>query len=156
MRKQPAVDKTSIPPVASVFEELLKALPDGVATLRYEHQSTDENYVYLIPTNPGAAKIAARGGGSLRYEVIIGENTLYEIMPDKKHLGRSAVEALQAICLAVFAGHFEETIYSFRKTVTRTVGRLTVDGEEFTTRAVHEFYPLIPKKKQIIKYAAYF
>ena len=91
------------------------------------------------------------------YGVIVGNGTLFEIIPTGKAVSNPSVvvEELRAISLAVIAGNFEETVYTVGKKTVKTVGKLTIEGKTTKTRQWHDFYPLIPKKKQVIKYVPY-
>src|SRR5579863_7547490 len=108
MSERKTRDQDVVPPVLEVLQRIVATLPAGCATLETERRPDGETYVRLIPRNPAAAPIAARGGGELRYELVLGQGTIYEILPGK----RPALEALFAVCSAVFAGNFEETVYT--------------------------------------------
>lgn len=155
MDKREIVNSQYMPPVLTVLQELVDALPAGCVTLTTESKPDGDTSVRLVPRNSDAAPIMARGGGHFRYELVIGKGTLYEIMPEGNYLNRSGVEELRAICTAVFAGSFQETVHTVGKTVTKTIGRLTTEGKTFESKAWHAFYPLIPKKKKLIKYGPY-
>lgn len=151
MRRKDMPDRAAVPPVVEMFETILAALPPGSAKLETQQQPDGEVSVRLIPNNPAAAPIAARGGGQLRYELVLGQGTIYEILPGR----RFPVETLRAVCSAVIAGDFEETVYMVGKTVAKAVGKLKVHGKTQQTRAWLGFYPFVPKKKRVIQYAPY-
>jgi hypothetical protein len=155
MDKNRPVNQRSLPPVLTVLQDLVHTLPTGCATLTTDFSADGDTFVRLVPRNSDAAPIAARGGGRFHYELVVGEGTLYEIKPEGNYLNRSGVEDLRAICSAVFAGNFQETVYSVGKTVTKTIGKLTTEGKTFETKAWHAFYPLVPKKKKLVQYAPY-
>lgn len=146
-----------LPTVEVVFREILnELLPPGCAILNVERKPDGEAYVRLLPTNPGAAPITARGGGVFQYDVVVGQGTLYEIIPEPAAFSGAAVEQLRSICQAVFSGQFEETIYTVGNTVAKTVGKVTIGGVTLTTHDWHHLYLLIPKKKRVVKYAPYY
>jgi hypothetical protein len=146
----------SLPDVVDLFQTILAKLPPGSAQMETEHRKDGEVRVKLIPSNPLAAKIVARGGGKMGYDLSVGSGTLFEIIPSRKiTANRSAVEELRTICEAVIEGKFEETVYTVGEKTVKTVGKLTIDDKTTKTRQWHSFYPLVPKKKRVIKYAPY-
>lgn len=147
----------SLPDVVNLFQTILANLPPGSARLETEHREDGEVRVKLIPSNPLAAKMVARGGGKMGYDLSVGSGTLFEIIPSRKMTtNRSAVEEFRAICEAVIDGNFEETVYTVEGKTVKTVGKLTIDNKSTKTRQWYSFYPLVPKKKRVIKYAPYF
>jgi hypothetical protein len=100
-----------LPDIVTFFEDLMTALPMGCALLKKEPQPDGEIYARIFPTNPDAAIIAGRGGGNLRYDLIVG-HTPFEIFPKgKDYSDLYGVEEARAICRAVFAGKFEEDVW---------------------------------------------
>jgi hypothetical protein len=149
-------ESRELPEVLDVFQKILGSLPPGSAVLETERRPDGEVRVKLSPSNPHSATIIARGGKGMGYDLIVGNGTLFEILPNDRSLGdRSADDELLTICLAVIEGNFEETVYSVGKRIVKTIGQLTVDDKVTRTRQWHDFVPFFPKKKRVIKYAPY-
>ena len=157
MNRNPKLENT-LPVVGELFEDIVRILPPHCFTLEKLPQPSGEIYVRLKPMSPNAAVIMARGGGDLRYDLTIGEGTVLEIYPGGKCYTDldTAADEVRLICEAVFSGNFEETVFFVCGIPVKTVGRITLERRTITVKAIHEFFPLIPKRKRHIKYAPYF
>lgn len=156
--KYAAAKEDFLPEVVTLFEEIVRELPEGCAKLVKEKESDGEIIVRVFPSNPAAAVIAARGGGGLRYDLLIGEGTLYEIFPGAPGFSStdSAAEAVRRISLAVFAGRFEETVWKVGRKNAQTIGMVHLRNEKAgKVRIIHGFYPFRFKKQKHIKYKPY-
>jgi hypothetical protein len=146
-----------LPDVLSLFEEIAATLPADVARLEQEMQRDGEVYVRLVPRNAKAAVLGARGGGQLRYEIVAGRGSIFEVLPgarDYPGFG-SAEEVVRAISEAVFKGNFEESVWTVGGRLAKIVGRVHLPGGPYTVRIIHGFYPLRIKKKEHFNYAPY-
>jgi hypothetical protein len=145
------------PEVVGLFEDIYRGLSPGSASMRKDLQPDGEVYVYLIPTNSAAAPIKARGGGELRYEIVAGKGSVFEVMPGSRHYTNceTAADEVRAICNAIFAGKFEEAIWTVGGKAAKIRGKIELNGKLFTVRVVCGFYPLWLKKKTLIRYAPY-
>jgi hypothetical protein len=140
-------------PIADVFKEILQAVPRECADLKVDVQKDGEPYIRIVPRNPNSAPIAGRGRDWLRYELIAGEGSYYEVTGRDTQPDR-AVAMVRAICAAVMSGGLEETNYTAGTHRAKTVSRLSIFGRVWTSTNWHGFY-FRPKKKTVVRYQPY-
>ena len=155
--RDPSSVSEQLPDPGSVIEKLVAGLPAGVAAITKGKRPDGEVYVRVEPRNLSASPIEAWGGGHIRYYVYLGKTTNLEILSGSTAVigVESPVEALQAICSAVFAGDFEETIWRVGGRISKSLSRLVIRGEVHTIRGLHGFYVLGRRRKEHLTYAPY-
>ena len=149
-------EQATLPDVASVFRQFFATLAPDKASLQFDEQRDGEVYVRLIPANPEAAAIAARGGGQRRYELLVGRGTPFEIVPPRGPYAQlPPAEEVRAICTAVISGNFREVVWTVGKTVTKTLGMLKLGDRTIQIKISHSILPSLLSSKKVFEYRAY-
>jgi hypothetical protein len=144
-----------LPDIVALCRDLLEDIPPNCASMQIEKEPEGEEIVHITPRAPDAAPVSARGG-RYGYELVVGEGTSFEVLPEGKcYTEFSADEEVRAICEAIFAGKFSETLIYAGKTLVRTIASLEIGGKDVRLNLTHGYRPLFPKTRKHIKYEPY-
>jgi hypothetical protein len=126
--------------VLQLFEEMLRILPQGAATLESKRTKNDDGTIFwLTPANKHAAEFGAHteDGGMSLIDVFFGSGTTFELENEDVV---ELLDLVRRLGLAVISGRCEE-----RFGFLGVRGKIRVDGEK-VYRCTHYFYPrLYPK-----------
>lgn len=142
--------------VRAVFEDLLRTLPEGCASVRAE-EGEGATTVLLQPSNPDAAPIAAivpGGGGGVT--LVIGRGSFFEIPREgRRYTHLPLIEEVRAICTAAVRQGLEETVEFRGPELLKGTGTIRL-AEPVTVRWRRAFFnPFRARTRERVKYQPY-
>lgn len=99
--------------IRELFEQLIGALPSGVAHLHVSLTASGETIVEIVPTNRNAAPVSAHIVEHVNVvDLTLGEACTFELPPDlnRKYAGETTVSLVRMLAEAAIAGEFQEEL----------------------------------------------